>query len=70
MISKIIAVIEHDNFIIGYAILNIEQYFAIIRYINVHEKLMSHEELNNIYIKLVAFESLFSSFYLIHIVLL
>ena len=48
MISKSIAVIEHDDLFIGDAIFNDELDLAMFRYKNENEKFMSHEELHNI----------------------
>ena len=65
MISKSIAVIEHNDFFIGDAIFNNESDLAIFRYKNTNKKFMSHDELHNI--KMQGSEGVFKSFNLIDI---
>ena len=60
MISKNIAVIEHDDFFIDDAIFNNEPDLAMFRYKNTNDKCMSHEELQGS-------EGVFRSFNLIDI---
>ena len=67
MIAKSIAVMEHNNFFIGDAILNHEPDLAMFRYKNVNEKFMSHEKYHNI--KMQASKGVFKSFNIIHIIL-
>ena len=65
MISKNIALIEHDDFFIGDAIFNDDPALATFRYKNTNDKFMSHEELHNI--KMQGSEAVFRSFNLIDI---
>ena len=65
IISKNIAVIEHDDFFIGDAILNDEPYLAMFRYENKNDKFISHSELHNI--KMQGSKGVFRLFNLIDI---